>query len=178
MNDLSLSPQDILYLTAEYINCNISKRNAKYKEKTKLLDMNTYSSQNYSKNEWNNYTNELSLTDRVKLDFQIMLYAITSEKMLREYYYKTYTGENGGNKRLAEYVNNPTKSSHQELAITFARDFLGSFRRPNGNGFKANVSNYTNNLDEQVKNGADGKVIIDDLLNNFDKDFILNEGYF
>jgi hypothetical protein len=180
MGDLNLLPQDILHLTAEYINYNISKRNAKYKEKTKLLDMNTYSSKNYSKNEWDNYINELSLTDRVKLDFQILLYAITSEKMLREYYYKTNIGKNGGNKRLAEQMSNPKGPwSHQDLAISFAEQFSGALDRPNGNAFKGHLtSDYTTNLDEQVKKGIDDKVIINDLLNNFDQYFILNEGYF
>ncbi|MFA5302907.1 MAG: hypothetical protein WC393_00020 [Candidatus Nanoarchaeia archaeon] len=176
INKLNLPPQDILFIAADYINYNIKTRNAKYNEKTELLDMNNYKPVNYDKVEWTYHKLNLSPMNKSKLDFQIFTYAVTSEKLLREYYYKTNMGRDEGiHKKLAEKMNNPKEWSHQKLAIALARDFC--FDRPNGKSFQLSnldAPEYFRNLEKQIKKGASSEVIINDLLENLSKYYVFD----
>lgn len=172
---LNLMPEDILFIAADYINYNIRTRNAKYKEKTEILNMENYKPVNYDKVQWTCEKIGLSPMNKSKLDFQIFTYAVTSEKLLREYFYKKYINgyfeKIGASKKLAENMSNPKKWSYQDLAISFASHFC--FDRPNGKAFQRDsrfhVVEYLNTLEKQVKKGASAEVIVNDLLENFQK---------
>ncbi|MFA5333629.1 MAG: hypothetical protein WC376_03980 [Candidatus Nanoarchaeia archaeon] len=175
MQGLELSPKDILHVAALRLNENIQRSDKKWNTKTELLNMNNYRPENYEQGSWESYVKELSNPDKVKFDFQILLYTITSEKLLREYFYKKYMGKN--NKSSAEMLRD--RKSHAELVSSFASD-IDNLRRPNGNSFQIknyDLSDYLNSLKDKMWDGADAQVLIDDLLNNLAEFYVFTEGY-
>jgi hypothetical protein len=172
MKELNLLSQDLIHLSAYRLNENISRNfnRGDYHKKSKLkdilLDMSNYQLSNYNQEKWEMHNNGLTNPEKVKLDFQVLLYAITSEPLLREYYFKRYMGER--EKELA--VKMRDKRSYAQLVSSFASEFSAILKKPNGRGFQIknyNIDNYIKGIYSQVRNGASAKVLIDDLLDNF-----------
>ncbi|MDD2679064.1 MAG: hypothetical protein PHS81_04240 [Candidatus Nanoarchaeia archaeon] len=176
MKDLGYTSEDFLYITATYMNQNI-KRICKWNGE--LLDLSQYAGPNFDQKQWDEHMlkmKELGLEK--KLEFQIALYAITSEPLMRKYFYNMNNGE--GKTRLVKNMNNPEIFTHADLAVAYADELNNYIYTPSlsNGGFRIkdlDVGDYLNELDRKIRNGASAETIIEDLLENFSKYFFLEK---
>lgn len=182
--ELDLTQGDVIYLSANYLNENMrmnfmknhKKFNISLNDLNKyLIKLSSYPSVNYNQETFATYKLGLNYVEKAKLDFQIMLSAVNSEHLLREFL--TIMKDN---KELYLRFNHP------ELAVSFVNSF-GSISRPNGKSFLGTYgdieldgeklcgeADYTIKLDKLIKKGTSTDFIIDHILKNAYKNFFLS----
>jgi hypothetical protein len=175
---LRLTDNDLLFLSANYLQENIKMLKKQYS--CPLMEIKSYKPCNYSEKEFEAYNSDLNYIEKAKLDFQILLYSITSEKLLRQYF-KSIKHDR------KDILGIMGKKNHAQLAISFLRQF-SSLHRPNGreiiakegaeiiiNGEKIfGRAKYTIHLEELSNNGAGADFIVNHALKNFCKNYFLN----
>jgi hypothetical protein len=176
---LSLTDNDLLFLSANYLEENIKMLKKQYSNP--LMEIKSYKSKNYNEKEFEAYKSDLSYLEKAKLDFQILLNSITSEKLLRQY----FRSIKHDRKDILEIMD---KKNHAQLAISFLRQF-SSLHRPNGRAIAAKEgaeiiinsekifgkAEYTIYLEELSGKEAGADFIINHALKNFYKNYFLND---
>ncbi len=166
--DLKLTEKDLLFLSATYLNNNNNYAEVMRGFKCGKLDIEKkYKPENYNKDSFGKYKIVLSEKDKRKLDFQILLYAIKSEELLRDY---ELTDLSLTKNHLNSIKN---KYTYTDLVFEFIPDLWG-MRRPNNEGFIGSLVavNDHNLLKSQVESGKITlTAAIDFILKNEYKDY-------
>ncbi|MFA5303733.1 MAG: hypothetical protein WC393_04325 [Candidatus Nanoarchaeia archaeon] len=187
-NDLGLTKEDLLFLSANYLqdsikfyfNKNHKEFNVPLSDMGKyLMDISQYKPVNYNEEKFESYTKlNLNYVEKAKLEFELILYAITSESLLRNYFKKTEPH------KVATVFD---KMNHAELAVSLMekfdslkrkekdKSFLGKFGEIETNGVKTiGWAQYGTELNELTKKGVSKEFIIDHILKNAYKNYFLS----
>jgi hypothetical protein len=126
-DDLKLTEKDLLFLSATYLNYNIKYAKNRGSDMD-FVDMKKYKPENYNQESFAKYKLALPEKDKAKLDFQIILYTIKSEDLIRDYEL-TNLGRKASH--LKSIKNDYT---YTDLVFGFIPHMWG-IDRPNGEGF-------------------------------------------
>ena len=173
VKELKWTQDDVIFLSANYIQENLKRKNLP------IMDLSSYKPVNYNAEKYVIHKAGLDYVEAARLDFQLILSAITSEKLLRQYFESKYVDK-------IRCLKASRESNYAQLIV----DFINTcdFRRPNGkymllcaskavleDGRIMDCADFTTSLSNKVyKNNASADVIMDEVLTNFSKFYWLD----
>jgi len=169
---LKWEDQDVIYLAANYLQENIKRDMQKYGFSP--MNLSSFKPANYNQQEFAVYMKNLDYVEQARLEFQIILSSIKSEKLLSEYF-----------KAVKEDAQ--AKYNYSKMISSFTSVEFDSQQRFNGNSFiqKAEYpvldngkvmgkGNFNSFIRESAEKGIRAETLTKDILNNWYKFYFLN----